>query len=106
MCSRKILKNNFQTLEMGQRVLATFMQSTEKEFWVQFVMWDGEMWMLVWFAGKSGKKVFQKILSLFILNVGSWDSGLVRQWAAPTLAKLCQIGTLWRTFSAQGRRTF
>ena len=54
-----------KTLEMGQRVLETFMQSTEKEFWVQFVMWDGEMWMLEWCAGNSGKRGFQKIFYFF-----------------------------------------
>ena len=36
---------------MGLRVLAMCMQSTEREFWVQFVMLAGEMWTLVWCAG-------------------------------------------------------
>ena len=54
---------------MGQRVLETFMRSTEKAFWVQFVMWDGEMWMLEWCAGNSRKKIPEK--KLFFLNLGS-----------------------------------
>ena len=51
--------------------------------------------------GKSTFK-FCHLLSFGIL--GSWDLGQARQWAAPTLVRLCPISTPWRMLAALGWR--
>ena len=42
---------------------------------------------------------------LYYEILGSWDLGQVRQWEAPTSARLCLTSTPWRMSGALGWRT-